>query len=107
MEKLKPRKPIRFKNHVYSLNGYYFITICSFNSQNIFGKIINNNKIVGADGCRPDNNNIKIELNEFGVIVDSELTEFTSDNDATQKKVLNFYIEIQKISAVYWGLSLN
>ena len=73
MQKIITRKPIRFKNHDYSLNGYYFITICSFNSQNIFGKIINNNKIVGADGCRPDNNNIKIELNEFGVIVDNEL----------------------------------
>ena len=73
MQKIITRKQIRLENHDYLLNGYYFVTRCPFNRQNIFGEIINNNKIVGADGCRPDNNNIKIELNEFGVIIDKEL----------------------------------
>ncbi len=75
MQKLIQRKPIRLKNYDYSLNGYYFTTICSNNRENIFGKIV-----VGADGrrpdndnCRPDNNNIKIELNKYGLIVEEEL----------------------------------
>ena len=72
MQNLKTRKQNRLKNHDYSLNGYYFVTICSFNRHNLFGEIINNNKIVGADGRRPDNN-IQIELNKFGLIVDNEL----------------------------------
>ncbi|MFH1856844.1 MAG: transposase [Candidatus Omnitrophota bacterium] len=45
-------------------------TVCSNNRKNIFGKTINNDIFVGADGCRPD---IKINLNEFGLIVDDEL----------------------------------
>ena len=60
MQNLIKRKPIWLKNYDYS-----------FNRQNIFGKIINNNP-VGADGCRPDNN-IQIQLNEFGLIIDDEL----------------------------------
>ena len=69
----KRRNSNRIPQHDYSLNGYYFITVCSFNRLNIFGEIINNNKIVGADGCRPENNTIKIQLNEFGAIVEQEL----------------------------------
>ncbi len=49
------------------MNGYYFVTVCLNNRENTFGKIS-----VGADGCRPDNNT-KIILNEFGLIVNDEL----------------------------------
>ena len=73
MPELIKRKPIRLKNHDYSLNGYYFITICSKNRQNIFGEIINDKKSVGANGCWPVNNGMKIKLNAFGSIVDEEL----------------------------------
>ncbi|MFH1771576.1 MAG: transposase [Candidatus Omnitrophota bacterium] len=72
MPELIKRKPIRLKNHDYSLNGYYFITICSKDRQNVFGEIINDKKSVGANGCWPDNN-VKIKLNPFGLIVDEEL----------------------------------
>ena len=41
--------------------------------KNIFGEIINNENSVRADGCWPDNNDIKIKLNRFGLIVDEEL----------------------------------
>ncbi len=41
--------------------------------KNIFGEIINNENSVGANGCWPDNNDIKIKLNRFGLIVDEEL----------------------------------
>ena len=67
MPELIARKQIRLKNYDYSENGYYFITICSQNRENIFGEIV-----VGADGCRPDNN-IQIKLNKFGLIVDEKL----------------------------------
>ena len=73
MRKLLTRKHIRLKNYDYSLTGYYYVTICSKNRKNIFGEIINNKNIVGADGCRPDNNDVKIKLNKFGLIVDEEL----------------------------------
>ena len=67
MQEIITRKQIRLKNYDYSLTGYYFITVCSNNRKNIFGKIS-----VGADGCRPDNNT-KIILNEYGLIIDEEL----------------------------------
>ncbi|HNZ86601.1 MAG TPA: hypothetical protein PLD95_03220 [bacterium] len=44
---------IRLKNWDYSSPGFYFITICTKNMQNMFGKIINE----------------KIILNKYGYIV--------------------------------------
>ncbi|MFH1503824.1 MAG: transposase [Candidatus Omnitrophota bacterium] len=78
MQKLLIRKQIRLKNYDYSLNGYYFINLCSNNRKNIFGEIVNNENSVGANGCwpdtcYPDNNTVKIKLNKFGLIVDEEL----------------------------------
>ncbi len=37
---LPQRKDIRLKYYDYSLEGYYFITICTKNKQNILSKII-------------------------------------------------------------------
>jgi REP element-mobilizing transposase RayT len=37
----KSRNSIRLKNHDYSQNGLYFITICTQNRINLFGEIIN------------------------------------------------------------------
>ena len=34
------RKSIRLKNYDYSQNGMYFITICTKNRMNLFGKIM-------------------------------------------------------------------
>ena len=70
MKQFKSRKPNRLKNYNYSVNSYYFITICSFNRENIFGEYKNIN-VVGADGCRPDNN-IQIELTKIGQIIDNQ-----------------------------------
>lgn len=50
-------KSSRLNNFDYSTPGYYFITICTLNHNNFFGKIINN----------------KMELNEKGIITKSEL----------------------------------
>lgn len=38
MQKLVQRKETRLKDYDYSLNGYYFVTVCSKDRQNIFGK---------------------------------------------------------------------
>ncbi len=38
----KKRKPNRLKEHNYNLQGYYYITICTKNRLDFFGKISNN-----------------------------------------------------------------
>jgi putative transposase len=83
MNKFPKRKPIRLKDHDYLVNGYYFITICSKNRQNIFGQY------VGADGCRPDNNNARIKLNEYGLIVEEELK---NSENIRNEIILDHYI---------------
>ncbi|MFA6463239.1 MAG: hypothetical protein WCT51_04340, partial [Candidatus Shapirobacteria bacterium] len=50
-------KSSRLQNWNYSTPGYYFITICTHNHNNFFGKIINN----------------KMELSKRGEITKSEL----------------------------------
>ena len=63
---MRSRKQVRLKDFDYSKDGFYFITICSKNRENIFGDIA---VAVGDDGCRPT----QIALNDFGRIVDEEL----------------------------------
>ena len=48
MQNLPNRKSIRLKNYNYAENGLYFITICSYKNQKIFGNInqISNEKII-------------------------------------------------------------
>jgi putative transposase len=53
------RRSIRLKNYDYSQNGAYFITICTFNRELLFGNI------AGARGSVP----LQMELNEYGKIV--------------------------------------
>jgi len=67
MAQSKSRQSIRLKNYDYSLNGYYFITICSRDRQNLFGQLKN---AVGAPlACaRYDN----IELSYLGKIIDKQ-----------------------------------
>lgn len=40
--KFTERKTIRLKNYDYSQNGFYFVTVCAYKRQNLFGKITNN-----------------------------------------------------------------
>ena len=53
---LNPRKQPRLKNHDYSQNGYYFVTVCTQNQAEWFGRI--------DDG--------QMRLNEYGRIVDEQ-----------------------------------
>ena len=51
------RKSIRLKNYDYSDNGFYFLTICTWNRECIFGEVIED----------------KVQLNNYGKIVLEEL----------------------------------
>ena len=63
MNNLRTRKLNRLKDYDYTTDGFYFITICLKNRENIFGEIP-----VGADGCRPADK-IDVQLNDFVKIV--------------------------------------
>lgn len=55
------RKSIRLKNYDYALSGHYYITICTQNRQELFGKIVGVNQCV--------NPNLYMELNNVGEMV--------------------------------------
>jgi len=61
--KHQQRKNLRLKNYDYSQPGYYFVTICTHNKVNLFGKI------VGAIQESPKLPQMK--LNKYGIIVQS------------------------------------
>ncbi|MFC2132784.1 transposase [Bacteroidota bacterium] len=44
------RRSIRIKNYNYANPGYYFITICTYNRENLFGKIVNGKMILNSNG---------------------------------------------------------
>jgi REP element-mobilizing transposase RayT len=50
MKKKFRRRSIRLPEYDYSKEGSYFITICSFNKELIFGKITNENIILSEIG---------------------------------------------------------
>ena len=66
MQKLISRKQNRLKNYDYSDNGWYFITVCSKDRKNIFGKYKN---LVGAALVSARNN---IKLSIIGKIIDTQ-----------------------------------
>jgi len=55
------RKQVRLRKYDYSSNGYYFITICSKDRQNLFCRIAQNTDNPVVTGLAPVNNeNINI-----------------------------------------------
>lgn len=72
MKKIKSRKLNRLKNYDYSVNGYYYLTICAHDRWPYFGKIINHEMILNNNGNIANNYLLKInekfshvELDEF------------------------------------------
>ena len=63
---LPKRKRLRLKNYDYSQAGYYFITICVKNRENILSKIEN----VGSSNARPKN-----ILTEEGKVIEKHIKE--------------------------------
>ncbi len=53
MNKYPKRKPTRLKEYDYTNPGFYYVTICTDNRQELFGEIVDN----------------KIILNEIGQII--------------------------------------
>lgn len=45
----KQRKQIRLKNFDYSQSNAYFVTVCTYNRENLFGDIRIDDEVVGAD----------------------------------------------------------
>ena len=68
------RKPMRLKNHDYSANGYYFITICTAQKQKILCDIS-----VGANFVRPN-----ITFSEVGKIVHNNILALNDIYDTVQ-----------------------
>ena len=83
------RKSIRLKGYDYSKNGIYFITICTNNRENLFGKItttkITNNP-VGAHCMCPEP---KMILNQYGKIVEEEIIRTT---EIRENILINEYV---------------
>jgi len=80
METIRTRKVNRLPYYDYSQNGYYFVTVCSFNKQHIFGEIIKCDKeSVGAALCRPH-----MHLFEIGKIVSEEIERFSEPYEGTE-----------------------
>lgn len=68
---IKNRHTIRLKNYDYSQSGWYFVTICTQNRENVFGEIIGNT--VGAIHESPNLGNdspAHMKLNETGKIIE-------------------------------------
>ena len=72
MKILKTRKQNRFKNYNYSTNGYYFVTICTYDRQELFGVIENDDTKINSCGHIVKNTWVQIP-NHFN---DIELDEF-------------------------------
>jgi REP element-mobilizing transposase RayT len=60
------RRSIRLPGYDYAKSGAYFITICTYNRETLFGEII------GGKGLRPDNVYPEMICNDFGEIVAAE-----------------------------------
>ena len=67
---LPKRKNLRLENYNYSGNGCYFITICTYNKTDLFGRYN-----VGAIHESPANHakNRCVELNSYGKIVENAI----------------------------------
>jgi len=75
--KLLTRKNNRLKNHDYSLKGYYFITICSKDRQNIFGE----HKNIVGEGLAPSRYRNKIKLSPLGEIIKKQWNDIPNQYD--------------------------
>ena len=76
MNKYPKRKIHRLKQYTYSQSGYYYVTICTYNRNLLFGKISNTSKEpVGSQRAVTDtipDKIPKIKINQYGKIVYEE-----------------------------------
>lgn len=88
MKELHSRKSIRLKYYDYSLPGYYFITICTHNREQILSKI--SAKYVGAGPVSAQQNEEKeLRIKNVGAGPVSARTELTYIGNIVEKELLN------------------
>jgi len=85
------RQTVRLREYDYSNNGLYFITICTSNHENLFGKIVNGNMV----------------LNEIGKIVEIEIlnTAIIRPNIKIDQCIImpnHIHLIIQIVGATRW-----
>jgi putative transposase len=70
---MNSRRSLRIKDFDYSQNNYYFVTICSFNSVNIFGQLDEETVILNSIGVIASNCLTQIPKHFSNVIIDEHL----------------------------------
>ena len=82
---LHHRKSIRLKNYDYSKEGLYFITICTFNRESLFGEIIEGKMILNTVG----------EIVKYEILKTNEIRKNIEINDwVIMPNHIHFIIEI-------------
>ena len=97
------RRSIRLKNYDYSQNGAYFVTLCAWQRECLFGEIP---IAVGAGSkpaqdAKPARNAMTIDLNDFGKLVDftwhdlqQHITGITLDDFVIMPNHVHFIVVI-------------
>ncbi len=75
---MQKRKRLRLPEYDYSLNGAYFITICTRDKRKLFW---NNASFVGANSVRPP----EMELSPYGQVVDNAIKHIAATYGNTVK----------------------
>ena len=78
MKQFKPRKQNRLNDYDYSNNGYYYVTICTYNREYIFGNVTNDEMILNRYGDIAKNSWLDLpnhhngtELDQFIIIINN------------------------------------
>lgn len=102
---LPKRKNIRLKGYDYSQNGLYFVTICAYKRQHLFGKIVGQ----GLCSCRHQNidytsENFSLqsacELSSIGQIVEKEI--INTEKRFKHISITDFIIMPNHIHMIIW-----
>jgi REP element-mobilizing transposase RayT len=92
-KRMMSRKPNRLKNYDYSQNGVYFVTICTQNREELFGKIIQTSAddFVGAIASiarKTTTNQPYVKLTKLGECVDETIHIANNNNDVKIDKYI-------------------
>ena len=86
----RKRQATRLKDYDYAAEGYYFVTICIKNKQNLFGEIVDDKMVLNKYGeivreCYLDlaNHYANIKLDEYVIMPNHFHSIIIIDNEAT------------------------
>ncbi|MFH1798112.1 MAG: hypothetical protein ABH844_02035 [Candidatus Omnitrophota bacterium] len=94
----KPSKPRRIKGYDYSKDGYYYVTVCTYNHGEIFGIVENETMVLNQYGniakkswLDLPKHHKNIHLNEF-IIMSSHIPGIVIiDNPVVDRPAWHFY----------------